>query len=306
MSRYESNANHGPNWFLIGSLTATGLLLFAIGIGWYFGASERVQAGYGCAVTHHGRYDETVGPGRYFEPAWGTDFVCFETRPQNVEVGEHPEAQDYNRDTVQTQSRDGRDIGIAAKFRYAVPLESIEPIYTTGARSSDQVWSRLVSSEVEYAIQEVINVTDINTVYGEGRSQVSQQIESNLRTRLEAYGLTLETFGITRVGVPQDYKDAVALQQQQQEDTELEKQKAQTIAAQNDNAVLAAQGQADAALIAAQSEADQNMIVSESITDEILYMQYLDTLSTVQWAILEPGTVQPTMPISTPEPEDRG
>lgn len=291
----------------LGVIAGAVVIFLLVGMLWWFGSTERVQAGYGCAITHHGRYDETVGPGRYFEPSWGTGFTCYETRAQNAEVGEHEGDADYNRQAVSTQTRDGRTVTVTAKFRFAIPLDSIEPIYTSGAKSSDQVWSRFISDEVVYAIQDVVNVTDINTVYLDGRAATSTAIQDNLASRLAKWNITLETFQLTSVDPPDDYEEAVANQQQQQENTELELARAETIRVQNDNALLEQQGANAVALSAAENEAEVNRTISESLTPELVQLAYYDALQSAQWVMLSPDDVQPTLPIATPTPpEDRG
>lgn len=295
-----STSNGISGRIAFGAVGVIVILAIIISTIWYFGSTERVQAGYGCAITHHGRYDETVGPGRYFEPSWGTGFTCYETRAQNAEVGEHEGDADYSRSEVSTQTRDGRTVYLRAKFRFAIPLESIEPIYSSGARSSDQVWSRFISDEVVYAIQEVVNVTDINTVYLDGRAATSAQIQENLAERLGKWNITLETFQLTNVDPPDDYEDAVANQQQQQENTELELARAETIRVTNENDLLEQQGANAVALSAAENEAEVNHTISESLTPELVQLAYYEALQSAQWVMLSPGDVQPTLPIEPP------
>lgn len=295
-----STSNGVSGRIAFGAVGVIAVLAIIISTIWYFGSTERVQAGYGCAITHHGRYDETVGPGRYFEPSWGTGFTCYETRAQNAEVGEHEGDADYSRSEVSTQTRDGRTVYLRAKFRFAIPLESIEPIYSSGARSSDQVWSRFISDEVVYAIQEVVNVTDINTVYLDGRAATSAQIQENLAERLGKWNITLETFQLTNVDPPDDYEEAVANQQQQQENTELELARAETIRVTNENDLLEQQGANAVALSAAENEAEVNHTISESLTPELVQLAYYEALQSAQWVMLSPGDVQPTLPIEPP------
>lgn len=304
-----------------GGLAALGVfaLLVVIGVSyWNFGLYERVQAGEACLVLRHGQIEKTVGPGKHFDAPWGTEFRCQETMLQTGSVGEHDGKTDYQRSPIVTESKDARQVTVTAQFRYATPMESLGTLYTQGARTPQQAWDKFVQKEADAAIREVVNSTGVRDLYLDGREAASTRMEENLRARLSRFDITLDSFQLTSVTPPKDYVEALALQQQQEEATQLEREKQQTITAQNDNLLLQEQGKAKALLVAEQAKADaeviaakgtaeSNKVVAASITPEIIEMARIEALKSVNWAILPADTVMPTLPVEQPEePESNG
>lgn len=281
------------------------VFLVVLALIWQFGMYTRVTAGSACVLLRHGAVQSTVGPGKHFDPPWGTTFECSETRWKIAQVGDTPGKSDYVADPVTTQTSDGVTITIQAQFRYATPRESLATLYTEGARDADQVWNRVVQKEAQASIQVIANTTPVRAIYLEGRAEASKKMQDELKSRLDRFGISLDSFTLITVDPPQEYKDNIAQQQDQIEAAELERARSETIQVQNDNKKLAAQGDADASLITAQGEAKSNDVIAASLTGhpELLWQQYYQALATANWAILSPSDVQPTTPlppVSTP------
>jgi regulator of protease activity HflC (stomatin/prohibitin superfamily) len=311
MSSYGYGKEKSGGGFIAGGIGVLVVLAIFLALFWNFGMYTRVQAGNACVLLAHGKVIGTAGPGKHFDPPWGTTYECRETRPQNGEVGEHEGKEDYARTPIVTQTKDGMQVSMTAQIRYITPSESLAALYTDGARTQEKVWNDIVQKEVEKAMRGVANVTPVRSLYLEGRADAGKAMSEALQAGLNRWGITLDTFTLTGVEPPQEYRDAISNQQAEVEKQQLAVAQQETILVQNENNVLTqqgvnqvaveqAQGQADAQIALANGEAESNRIISDSTTAEILQLAYYDALSKTSWAILSPGDVQPTLPVQEP------
>lgn len=271
-------------------------------------STEVVEGGHAAVITHHGQYSSTTGPGRSFEPGWSTAYHTYDTRWQNVEYLNHdPNDTDSKADRkdwhVSTNSSDGTAFTITATFRYRTPIESLETIYDEAARDDDQVWNKIVNTTAREVIREVSTTTPIRSIYLDDRAGASDRMFAELTTRLERFGIELDSFSIKEVAPPTAYVENIQKQQDEYEAAQLAE--AETVTAQQnaEKAAVVAQGEADAGIIRAEGQARENEIVSASLTPELIQIRYYEALEQTSWAILSPGDVQPTLPVQEPTEE---
>lgn len=293
------------------------LIILIVGFGfWNWGMYTRVNAGEACVLLRHGRVEGTAGPGKHFDPPWGTVYECRETRPQSAEVGDHEAEADYSRGRLETTTSDGTKVYLTAQVRYITPTESLADLYSEGARSQKDVWSNIVQKEIEKSMVTVTNSTPIADIYPEW-SIAGDEMEVGLAERLKRWGITLDDFFLTSVTPPEAYQETIAQQQAEVENQKLANARQETIRAENANAVLVAEGEAEAAktrangeadvaIIDAEAEAESNRIVDASLTPNVLYLEYIEALKSTTWAIFSPEDVQPTTAIPPVEQPDEG
>lgn len=187
--RYGNNNNGGGIWLWLGGIALAAILIVALF--WNFAMYTRVQAGEACILLRHGEIQGTADPGKHFDPPWGTQYKCWETRPQTAQVGEHENGGEFQRSPITTTTSNGVEVVMTAQIRYATPKESLEFLYVEGARSQEYVWENIVQKEVERAMRGVANGTTIQDIYPT-YTEEGEAMAARLATGLERWGITLD------------------------------------------------------------------------------------------------------------------
>lgn len=301
--RTSSGGGMNPGYVVAGGAAAILLVLLLI---FGFASAERVQAGSGCVVLRNGQRVGLQGPGLHWRIPGIHKFECYQTRVQNLELGgDEASRANYRDENVVLKSKDGVTIHTSAMVYFRLPQEGLGDLYDHYGRSQDEVVGRHVQPDTRNAIRSVIEQRNVDDVYLGGMDATSRDIESQLRDRLEAKGITLESFALTTVDPSEDYKANIQNQVEQQQAAQLEQERVRVEEQRAEQKRVMAQGDADAKVIQAKGEAEANEILAESLTPEVLQAMYYETLRTINWAIF-PSGAQPIMPMpdmAGPTPE---
>lgn len=290
--------------YMIAGIAAAALVVLVLVFG--FASAERVQAGSGCVVLRNGQRVGLQGPGLHWRIPGIHKYECYQTRVQNLELGgDEASRANYRDGDVVLKSKDGVTIHVSAMVYFRLPQDGLGELYDHYGRSQDEVVGRHVQPDTRNEIRSVIEQLNVDDVYLGGMDATSRDIENQLRDRLEAKGITLESFALTTVDPSEDYKSNIQNQVEQQQAAQLEQERVKVAEQQAEQKRVTAQGDADAKVIEARGEAEANGILAESLTPEVLQAMYYDTLKTINWAIF-PSDTQPIMPMpdmteATPE-----
>ena len=237
---------------------------------------------------------ETLDVGRYWIGI-NEELYLFPTFMQNREWTAEGEDQSFN-----FQTRDGMKASADVGISYQFEKDKISQIFQTYRRGVDEITDLFLRNMVRDALVKEVSSKPIEYVYGEGKAELIQNVQSAVQEQLEGSGITInKIYWIGDIRGPESVTSAInnkieATQRAQQRTNEVEQVKAeaeknrQQAQGEADAARLAAQARADAILLEAKAQAEANRLLSQSLSDELV--RYI---SVEQWDGKLPGTMLP-------------
>ncbi|MEA2598189.1 MAG: prohibitin 2 [Thermomicrobiales bacterium] len=280
-------------------LVAFVLVLILVG-----GLTEQVDAAEACAVTRFGKIVGEAGPGLHFKAPIVERYHCFRTAATFYEVleDEFRSDADYTDGVLDGVTRDGQPLTLTVSVRYRVPRDNVGEIYESVARTMDQVNEKVIKFHTRAIVRQVSQRYTAAEIYSGDLAAISRAIETELAPRFLESGVVLEYFEIKRPRFQPQYEQAIEAKQIAKE--EIETKANQAKAAEQDalRSANLAQGEADAERIRAQGESDAIALRGKAVREnpEVISLNYLETLKTVNWAILDSSNFTPFLTIPTP------
>ena len=285
-------------WYGLIAAIVLALLVFAF-------ATARVDAGEACAVTRFGDVVRAEGPGLHLRIPGAETFHCYRTQTTFYEVVDDPGAgsrADYIDTPIDSVTRDGQPVGITLNLRYRIPRENVGTIYATIGRTMDQVNERVIKFHARAVTRQQVQKFGATELYSGDLDIVSQQIGGLVAPRLEESGVLLEYFELKRPRFNETYEEAIEAQQIAREQIETRANEAAAAEQEAQRVANLAQGEAEAQQIRAGGEATAIALRGEAVRNnpEIISLNYIDALRTINWAILDGGSVTPFLNIQPP------
>ncbi len=295
----RSGFSGSPLLIVLGAVAAVALLIFLFG-------TERVDAGEACAVTRFRAVDREVGPGLHFKIPGADDFHCYSTRTTFYEVLEDDGGSNSNadfRDTpVDGVTRDGQPLTITFNIRYRIPPENVGEVYSAIGRTMPQVNENVVKFHARTITRQQVQQFTATDLYSGQLETVSERVRELIEPRFAESFVELEYYELKRPRFQEAYEQAIEAQQIARE--QIETRENEAVAAEQEARRVAnlAQGDAEAEQIRAAGEATAIALRGEAVRNnpEIISLNYIDALKTINWAILDGASVQPFLDIQAP------
>ena len=278
---------------------ALGLLLVL-----FLSSTARVDAGESCAVTRFSAVVREVGPGLHFKLPGIEDFHCFSSRTVFYEVLETDSGGNSNADfldvPVDGVTLDGQPLTITFNLRYRIPPDQVGEIYSNIGRTMEQVNENVVKFHSRSITRQQAQKFSATDLYSGALDEVSAAVREQLIPRFADSFVQLEYYEVKRPRFQQAYEDAIESQQIARE--QIETRGNEALAAEQEALRVAnlAQGDANAELIRAEGEAAAISLRGQAVRDnpEIISLNYIEALKTINWAILDGGSVTPFLNVN--------
>jgi regulator of protease activity HflC (stomatin/prohibitin superfamily) len=268
------------------------------------GLTAQVDATEACAVTRFGKVVGEAGPGLHAKIPLADKYHCFRTATTYYEIleDEFGSNADFTDRVLDGVTRDGQPVSLTVSVRYRLPRDNVGEIYENVGRTIDQVNEKVVKFHTRAITRQFIQRYSAAEIYSGDLAAVGQAITAALAPRFQESGVTLEYFEIKRPRFQAAYEEAIEAKQIAKE--EIETKANQAKAAEQDalRAANLAQGDADAERIRAQGEADAIALRGQAVREnpEVISLNYLETLKTINWAIFDSSDFTPFLTIPTP------
>jgi regulator of protease activity HflC (stomatin/prohibitin superfamily) len=285
-------------WIILGAIVALLVVVFLSG-------TARVEAGEACAVTRFGAVTREVGPGLHLRIPGVENFHCFRTATTFYEALDNPEGgsrADYVDTPIDGVTRDGQPVNVTLNLRYRIPRGNVEEIYATIGRTQDQVNERVVKFHARSITRQQVQKYGATELYSGDLDLVSQQMFELVAPRLAEAGVELEFFELKRPRFNEAYEDAIEAQQIAREQIETRQNEAAAAEQEAIRVANLAEGESQAQQIRAAGEAAAIALRGQAARSnpEIISLNYIEALKTINWAILDGGSVTPFLNLQTP------
>lgn len=297
---FRGGRSQGPpfRWIALGAVAL--LLLVALATG-----TARVDAGEACAVTRFGAVTREVGPGLHIRIPGVENFHCFRTATTFYEVVDDPQGgsrADFVDTPIDSVTRDGQPVGVTLNLRYRIPPQNVGEIYAQIGRTQDRVNESVVKFHTRAITRQQVQKFGATELYSGDLDIVSRQLGDLVRPRLEEAGVELEFFELKRPRFNESYEAAIEAQQIAREQIETRANEAAAAEQEAIKVANLAEGDSQAQQIRAAGEAAAISLRGEAARNnpEIIALNYIEALQTINWAILDGGSVTPFLNLQTP------
>ena len=257
-----------------------------------FSAWRSIRPGYVGIVFDKANHNVTTGA---LDPGWAfiNPFtqaiqeypVTIQTYPMVQNSDEGPVRGD---DSIKIQSDEGQQINLDVVIQYQVEKSQASQLYVDwGGAPIEQVEDGVVRQYTRSQVPVVAAKYGWEEITSTKRGDIVQEITSVLKDEFERRHLSLVSFGVREVHLPQSLQDALNIKIQAQQAAEQQKYSLQQAEVKADqdvaqatgeaNAVKAkAEGDAQAILTKAKAQAAANDLLAKSITPPFIQYEQLE------------------------------
>ena len=243
-------------------------------------------------LSSGGVRSDPIGPGIHFVTPFIEYVDRFSTAKQEYTMSGTPtEGAVQANDAVEARTSDGQQVFIDATVRYYPDRAKVVEL-----RQIWQTQDRYISGFVRPTTRNVIYNTasryKVEEIYGSKRTELQQEIQTQLVEEFTKQGLVLDAFQLRNVTFTPEYSQSVEqkqIAQQQAEQAKLLVQKSQQEADQlrakvkgeADAVILRATGDAEAAVTKAKGDAEALRLIAEALqtNPDLLTYTYIQKLA---------------------------
>lgn len=209
---------------------------------------------------------EELSPGRYFINPWSEDFFVFPTFTQTDTWAKTSKVDE----SITFQTKEGLTVNADVGITYNIIPNKVPQIFQRYRKGIEEISDLYLRNIVRDALVNSASVRPIDSVYGQGKSEIIDEVEKKVREQVGPLGINIESvYLLGEMRLPATVVTALnskieATQKAQQRENEVAQAKAEA-----QKFIEAARGEADSILLRAQAQAKANEILSKSITKEL-------------------------------------
>ena len=191
-------------------------------------------------------------------------------------------------DSFSVVSKDGKNINVDVEFSYRFDIERIPDIFERfRGQSGKEIEESYIRGKVKAWASEATSQYAVIDIYSDKRAEVNASAFQHIREKFEEYGIIIESFNFSRIGL--DDQTAKAIQERVNAQQELEKKKIEVentkleaerkkaeAQGEADKLLIEATAKGDAMLIQAQAEAEANKLLQKTLTPEMLQLTWIE------------------------------
>jgi regulator of protease activity HflC (stomatin/prohibitin superfamily) len=295
---------------MIGSVVVLVLVLNLVATGLVF--VEPTERGVVItALGEGGVRDEALQPGLNWVVPFFDRVVTYPISRQNYTMSiAHQEGDRQGDDSIEARTSDGQLVRVDASLIFAIDPNKVVLVHIDWQNTYLDGLIRTIARGV---IRDAVSQYGIEEVYSTQRQALSDEINADMKDRLESEGFILVEFVLRNIAFSDEYAASVEQKQiaeqlaqqaafvvdQRRQEAEQARQEAQ---GQADAAVIRAQGEARSVVIAAEASAEARLIEADAeaqalellgaaLVDnpEVLQLQYIEKIAPNISVMLLPG-----------------
>ena len=230
--------------------------------------------------TTFGKVGAPFASGFHLTEPW-TEITEFSTRTQELSMLKAGDEGDLAKDdSVTVIARGGGSMSVDVTDRFSLAKDQADELFKQ-AGTLELVKDRFVRPETREVVRDIFGGFTAEEGYSTKRAEIAKVITDDLRTRLGARGILVDSVNIREVEPEAKVLEAInailqsrneaarALEDQKKQVTEADTRK-QVAELDKDAAVTKAEADAAAVRIAAEAEAEANTKIAASLTPELL------------------------------------
>lgn len=252
-----------------------------LGLTMLVGACSKVPSGHVGVKVHllggaKGVDTEELGTGRYWVGI-NEELHLFPTFTQNYVWTKDSVKGSETDESISFQTRQGLTVNADVGISYRIDPTKVTDIFQKYRKGVDEITDLYLRNMVRDALVETASRLDIESVYGEGKGDLMDAVEKQVRSQVSDLGIIVEkVYWIGELRLPPTVVASInakieATQKAQQRENEVQRAKAEAQIKIED-----ARGEAESVRIRAESQAQANERLARSITPTLVQYNAVD------------------------------
>ncbi len=252
-----------------------------LGLTMLVGACSKVPSGHVGVKVHllggaKGVDTEELGTGRYWVGI-NEELHLFPTFTQNYVWTKDSVKGSETDESISFQTRQGLTVNADVGISYRIDPTKVTDIFQKYRKGVDEITDLYLRNMVRDALVETASRLDIESVYGEGKGDLMDAVEKQVRSQVSGLGIIVEkVYWIGELRLPPTVVASInakieATQKAQQRENEVQRAKAEAQIKIED-----ARGEAESVRIRAESQAQANERLARSITPTLVQYNAVD------------------------------
>ena len=219
---------------------------------------------------------EVLKTGRYWIGV-NEELFLFPTFKQNYTWTESATEGSLNDESITFQTKEGMQVQADVGITYNIDPDKVPLVFQTYRRGVEEITDTFLRNNVRDAFNAVASTMEVQSVYGEGKSDLLKQVADKVRMDVEPLGIHVgDVYLVNSFRLPPNVVAALnskieATQRAQQRENELREAEAEA-----KKSVAIAEGQAQALLATAEAQAKANIILARSLTSELVELKRIE------------------------------
>lgn len=215
---------------------------------------------------------EEVKPGRYWL-SWNQELFTFPTFTQTDTYSKTSKDDQ----SITFQTREGLTVNADIGVTFNIEPQKVPVIFQKYRKGISEISDLYLRNIIRDAIVTETSTKSIESVYGQGKSEIMNAVEARVRDQVGHIGINVENiYWVGEMRLPQTVVNSLndkiaATQKAQQRENEVAQAKAEA-----QKQIETARGEADSILLRAQSQAKANELVSKSLTKDLVNYKALE------------------------------
>lgn len=200
---------------------------------------------------------EEVGVGRYWL-GFNDELYLFPTYTQN-------DTWEGEKESITFQTKEGLNVNADVGISYHVDPKMVTSVFQKYRKGIDEISDVFLRNMVRDALVKASSTKDVETIYGQGKSELLETVESNVRNEVAPIGIIIENiYWVGTLRLPQTVVENInakinATQKAMTRENEIQQTKAEA-----QKAIEQAKGEAESKLAVARAEAESVRIRGEA------------------------------------------
>lgn len=185
------------------------------------------------------------------------------------------QVQVYEYKDIQGATRDLQAVTLSGTVNFRINPQTAWRLYKdVGSDYGAKVFTRPAETALK-TVTPKFNATDIIAK----RDAVAAEARTMLEAQVAPYGISVDAFYVSNIGLNQAFLDSVEQKQIAEQDVLRQKQVLEKSKVEAEQRVVEAKAAAEAQIAKAKGEAEANRLVAASLSDRILLNRYIEKLS---------------------------
>lgn len=240
-----------------------------------------VPAGYaGVKVyllgSNKGVDNEALGVGRWYIGI-NEELYLYPTYHVNYSYTKSPTEGSTGNEEFSFQTKEGMECFVDIGCEMHFDIEHIAKMFQIYRKGVDEIQSVVVRNAIRDALNKYASTMNVESVYGQGKSQLFDSVQAITRRYLQPNGIVIDKLNIIgSIRIPDAVKKSLdakvsMTQEAQAAENEVAKEKAKA-----EIAIAKANGEAQAIIIKAHAQAQANKEIAASISSTLVQYRALD------------------------------
>ncbi|MGB1285126.1 MAG: SPFH domain-containing protein [Aggregatilineales bacterium] len=202
--------------------------------------------------------------------------IIYRTDQQEYTMsGESNEGAQRGNDAVEALTEDGQTVNLDITVIYRIERENANTVHL---KWQNRYEDQFVRQAIRSIVRDVVATYDAVNIYGGDRTNMQQEIQTQLATAMLEEGLSLSSLRVRTIRFNEEFAASIEQKQIAEQDLERARTEAQTAQTRAEGeaqaAIEAARGEAESITIRASAEAEALRLISEQIAANPNLIQY--------------------------------